>query len=132
VYFADNAASNRVPYLVNINSSYGMYLNFSPFYGKINTFNLIYYIHWSFGIGYAIYNTSNNYDAYLQETTDFFTDRDRRGPTAKTQIKWYLSRMFTVNVDFVGYWFKDREPVADSALKFRNYSDIIFSLGLTF
>jgi outer membrane beta-barrel protein len=130
VFNSVGGGTPRVPYIVRVNNAYGGLLTFSPFYGKINTFNLIYYINWSFGVGYTSFDTSNNYDAWVNNSsTDYFTDRKRSGFVAKTQVRWFLDDWLTVNLDYTGYWFKDREPTEQATEDYRNFSDFLFSIG---
>src|SRR5690606_17469085 len=70
---SDNSAYKNIqiinqsePFVRRFKNDKSIYLIWSPFYGKINTFNKIVYFDWSLGVGIGQATTENN----LKSVTD--------------------------------------------------------------
>lgn len=140
----DNNAYNAVqnprsgtpvlPFIVRNKSIYGLMAIYSPFYAKLNTYNLIYYIDWSFGLGAAKVSAEDNYTDFSEGETTLqrgYEAVDKTAITAKTQVTFHLSDLWTFNIDYYNYWFKTRQPNGGGE-KYIRFSDWLFSIGMTF
>ena len=78
-----------IPFIIKVESALGGLLVYSPFYGKLNTYNLIYYLDWSFGLGAATLDTQDNYASFVANSnTDLYVDKKRSAFIAKTQVRF--------------------------------------------
>jgi len=130
-----NGPSGQVlPFILRVENAYGFLLLYSPFYAKLNTYNLIYYIDWSFGLGASQLGTEDNYSDFAASRTEptlGYESANKTAITAKTQISFHLSQMFQLNIDFYNYWVKTRQPNGGDE-KYIRFHDWIFSLGMAF
>lgn len=139
-YNAISEDINDIPYVIKMDSAYGGLLVFSPFYGKINTFNTIFYLDWSFGAGIAKINFQDNYDSFIANLQrNSYSDKSETAFVAKTQFRFFLTEHVLFNFDFFNYFFQSTEPAKSTGNtydagkdKWTRAYDFIFSLGLTF
>ena len=123
-----------LPFIFRSKSTYGLMAIYSPFYAKLNTYNLIYYIDWSFGLGAAKLNAEDNFrdfDAGETSPNVGYEKVSKTAITAKTQITFHLSDLWALNIDFYNYWVKTRQPNGESE-DFIRFHDWIFSVGMKF
>lgn len=123
-----------LPFILRTKSIYGLMAIYSPFYAKLNTYNLIYYIDWSFGLGAAQVNGEDNYTDFAAARTSLQTGYEsvsKTAITAKTQVSFHLSDLWTFNIDFYNYWVKARQPNGGDE-KYIRFHDWLFSVGMTF
>lgn len=129
-----NAGTPVLPFILRNKSIYGLMAIYSPFYAKLNTYNLIYYIDWSFGLGAAQINAEDNYaDFSTGQTTpqQGYESVSKTAISAKTQVTFHLSDLWTFNIDFYNYWVKARQPDGGDE-KYIRFHDWLFSAGMTF
>lgn len=114
-------------------SSNSLFLIYSPFYGKINTFNKIYYFDVSFGLGTGRYVTESNLK------TAPFKDRDEYERETFTPIqlkagaKLHINKNFHIGVEFLSTNFNaNSDPKDQSKKSWKRNNDLIFSLGVSF
>lgn len=123
-----------LPFILRAKSIYGLMAIYAPFYAKLNTYNLIYYIDWSFGLGASQVNAEDNFkdfDAGLTAPQTGYEKVSKTAITAKTQIAFHLSDLWTINIDFYNYWLKARQPNGGSE-KYIRFHDWLFSVGMKF
>jgi outer membrane beta-barrel protein len=134
-YDAVQGGTTKVlPFILRINQAMGAMAIYSPFYAKLNTYNLIYYIDWSFGAGLSLLKSEDNYDDFSAGNTaptQGYKDVSKTALTAKTQLKFHLNENFTLNIDYVNYWAKTIQPNGGKE-KYIRFADLIFGLGMQF
>jgi len=92
-----------LPHVVRWDNMMGANLLYTPFYGKINTFNLIFYVDLSFGLG-ASWNTySHNTTAATSTLKDAYETDSTVSVNWKFQFKWHLTDNIKIKFDFVNY-----------------------------
>lgn len=128
--------NSSVPFVRRIDSFYGAMGIWSPFYGKINTFNKIFYFDWSIGLGAGKINTeSNALTAADPNRAATFTAESYTAAAIKTGLRFHATENIHINVEYLRTTYKAPGPtingVAGSS-KFRANSDLIFSLGFSF
>lgn len=124
-----------VPFIRKPNSSYGASLVWSPFYGKINTFNKIIYLDWSFGLGLGQIKTESNSETVSDDSrSDVFQDESYMAVKMKTGLRIHITEMWHVNIEYKRDNFRAPGPKVDgnTSEKWRNNSDTIVSIGLSF
>lgn len=121
------------PFVRRMNSSYGALAIWSPFYGKINTFNQIMYFDWSFGAGVARVNTQSNLKNVRNPTSDSkYENESYNGAVAKTNVKIHLKENIHIGLDYMNTYYKAPGPKNPNKDELRTNTDIILSVGFSF
>jgi outer membrane beta-barrel protein len=120
-------------------TSYGLYLIYSPFYAKINTFNKIFYFDFNFGAGLASISGENNRRSIaLGSTTTTFEKESYTGMALKWQIKFYITKTFNLSLEMSRTWFQAQKALElgddpnDSTREMKNVVEVIVAGGVTF
>jgi outer membrane beta-barrel protein len=121
------------PFIRRLNSSYGALVIWSPFYGKINTFNEIFYFDWSFGAGYAQVNAESNIDSVRQgDKKTSYKSEVYNGAALKTNLKFHLNERLHLGVEYMNTYYMAPGPKNPKSDKLRTNSDLIFSVGFSY
>jgi outer membrane beta-barrel protein len=121
------------PFIRRLRSSYGANLIWSPFYGKINTFNEIFYFDWSFGAGYTKINAESNIKTAAQRNVkNTFNSESYDGGVLKTKVKVHLTESMHVGLEYMNTYYMAPSPSNPSKDKLRTNTDIIISVGFSF
>lgn len=118
-----NSNGNLVPFVRRFNSHLGGMLLWSPFYGKVNTFNKIWYYDITAGIGAASVQSENNLLSWLNQAQfDQFDSESILGLAWSIKMRVYLTEWLLLTVDVFGISHmstgdgsrkKNREPLPD-------------------
>ncbi len=128
----NSGANNKIPFVRRINSYYGGLVTWSPFYGKINTFNRIFYFDWSFGLGVSSIDAESNRTAFQQNATvDAYEAESFTGALWKTQLRFYITENLNADLDLTGNLYKANSGISDSK-EIRNNMDASISIGVSF
>ena len=121
------------PFIRRLNSSLGANLIWSPFYGKINTFNEIVYFDWSFGAGYTKINAESNIKtAAFGAVSNKFGKENYNGAVLKTNFKVHLKENMHLGVEYMNTYYMAPGPQNPKSDRLRTNTDIIFSVGFSF
>jgi outer membrane beta-barrel protein len=121
------------PFIRRLNSSYGANLLWSPFYGKINTFNKIFYFDWSFGVGVVKINAESNIDSVRNPLLpSTFKKEDYNGAVAKTNMKFHLREDIHFGLEYMNTYYRAAGPKNPNNKRLRTNTDVIFSIGYSF
>jgi outer membrane beta-barrel protein len=128
--------NQQKPFIRRFNSSYGLTAIWSPFYGKINTFNRIFYFDWSFGAGVAQINAEDNLKSSLASiddpnTPDKFDKKSMTGAVLKTNMKFYINERIHVGLEFMNTYFKAPSPKSPKTDKLKTNTDAILFVGFS-
>lgn len=127
-----SGGNNKVPFVRRINNFYGIMAVWAPFYGKINTFNRIFYFDWSFGLGISQLDAESNRTAFrANATVDAYEPEDYTAGIWKTQLRFYVNKNLYLDVDLLGNVYRANSGISDSE-KFRNNMDSTLSIGWSF
>lgn len=140
---ADNENWNNVrningadPFVRRLNDTYGAMVIWSPFYGKINTFNRIFYFDWSFGAGVAKINAESNRKTVDDTNLESKYDKESyTGAVWKTNVKFHLKENIHVGVEWMQHHYSAPGPNRngkEGASKMRTNQDLIISVGFSF
>ena len=103
----------------------------SPFYGKINTFNKIFYFDWYFGLGLGKLVTESNHESFKTKGgSSIFLSEKQTTILGKTGVKFYLNNRFDFRVEFFQKAFFAPTGLSPSSLRLK--SDLNLSFGVTF
>jgi outer membrane beta-barrel protein len=121
------------PFIRRLNSSYGAMIIWSPFYGKINTFNQILYFDWSFGAGVAQINAESNLKNVRNPTQDSRFEKEKySGAVLKTGMKFHMRENIHVGVEYMNTYYKAPGPKNPKADSLRTNTDIMLSVGFSY
>lgn len=97
-----------VPFSRSITGYTAASMVWAPFYGKFNTFNLIYYLDWFLSLGLASAQTEDNRCSFSNVCAignDSLTTESVMAITWSTGFYWYLSKMWSVRFEFMGFHY---------------------------
>jgi outer membrane beta-barrel protein len=121
------------PFIRRLNSSYGALAIWSPFYGKINTFNRIFYFDWSFGAGLAKIDAESNLKSVVNEDVKTtFKKESYTGAILKTNFKFHLTENVHLGVEYMNTYYQAPGPRNPKSDKLRTNTDVILSVGFSF
>ncbi|OFZ17318.1 MAG: hypothetical protein A2X86_02370 [Bdellovibrionales bacterium GWA2_49_15] len=121
-----------VPFMRKIEQSYGGAVIWAPFYGKINTFNKIFYFDWYFGIGALAVKANSNAESAANPNSDAFKDEEFVGAMAKTGVKFHASRNWHLALELQNTYFKAHGPIPGTPKKLNTNTDIFLGIGFSF
>lgn len=125
--------SGVVPFVRRPSSTYGALVIWSPFYGKINTFNQIYYFDWSFGAGIAKVNTESNIKSVrIDNAPNKYEKETYSGAVLKTKVKFHLTEQVHLGVEYMNTYYNAPGPRDPKSDKLRTNTDVIFSVGFSY
>jgi len=121
------------PFIRKFSSSYGANIIWSPFYGKINTFNKIIYFDWSVGAGLAQVNTKSNLKNVRNPSQESKYENEKNmGAVLKTGVKFHLNKNVHVGLEYMNTYYKSPGPKNPSKDKLNTNTDVILSIGFSF
>jgi outer membrane beta-barrel protein len=127
--------NGSIPFIRKTKSNYGAIARWSPFYGKINTFNKIFYFDWSFGLGLGKLNTeSNAASVATPASANIYQNESYTSVIAKTELTLHATKNIHINLGLIMNNYKAPGPVINgqSKDKIRNNLDSILSVGFSF
>ncbi|MGK0367178.1 MAG: outer membrane beta-barrel protein [Thermoproteota archaeon] len=127
------SVNNTEPFIRRHNSITSVSFIYSPFYGKINTFNQIYYFDVDFGIGLSLIDSESNLN-YIDQSS-VFDEYDKESYTAlklKMNLKLYLNKDYHLygQVNTSSYMAIDPQDLNTKELQI-DY-DLNFGIGFNF
>lgn len=130
-YASIKKVNASVPFVRKLTSTYGLLAIWSPFYGKINTFNKIYYFDWSFGLGLGQTAFDTNQDSTSNPNEDTYKNVSKLAIISKTNLKFHMTKHFHLGLEYMNTSFTDTSPSSSKATRQYN-SDVMISIGLSF
>jgi outer membrane beta-barrel protein len=125
--------NEAVPFVRRLDSTYGAALIYSPFYGKINTFNKIYYFDWSFGAGYTKINANSNIKSVrIDNAPNKYEKETYNGGVLKTKVKFHITENVHLGLEYMNTYYMAPGPKDPKSDKLRTNTDLIFSVGFSF
>ena len=125
--------NEAVPFIRRPKRTYGAAVIWSPFYGKINTFNQIFYFDWSFGAGLAQVETQSNIKSVrIENARNSYKTEVYSGAILKTNFKFHINEKLHLGVEYMNTYYMAPGPKNPKSDKFRTNTDLIFSIGFSF
>ena len=132
-YESVKAVNDAEPFIRKANSLTALFAVWSPFYGKINTFNKIYYFDISFGIGYGQLNGESNLDSVrIASSANYFKGESFNPVLLKSNIKFHINQNFHIGVEFLNTNFQAGSPKTPSRKEWKQFNDLVLSVGVSF
>lgn len=124
------------PFVRRVNDAYGANIIWSPFYGKINTFNKIFYFDWSFGAGIASIQTESNRESVADAgKAGQYKDDDYVGLNLKTGLKFHATKNFHIGIELSNLSYKAEGPTKNGyhdKKKIRHWTDALITVGFSY
>lgn len=124
-----------VPFIRKTNSNYGALVKWSPFYGKINTFNKIFYFDWSFGLGAGVLKTESNKDTVSNsKKANIYSSESYGSVIGKTELTFHASKNVHLSLGLILNNYSAPGPSINNKAesKLRNNMDAMFTLGFSY
>ena len=121
-----------VPFMRKIEQSYGGAIIWAPFYGKINTFNKIFYFDWYFGLGALGIKANINADSAANPNSNAFSDEEFVGALAKSGIKFHVNRNWHLGIELQNTYYKAKGPIPGRPKKLNTNTDVLLGIGFSF
>ncbi len=125
--------NNAEPFIRRPNSTYGALITWAPFYGKINTFNQIFYFDWAFAAGLAKVNVESNINNVRNPTQDSkFEKENYTGAVLKSNLKFHLKENIHLGIEYMNTYYRAPGPKNPKSDSLRTNTDIILSIGFSY
>ena len=124
--------NSQVPFIRRFNNTYGLVAIWSPFYGKINTFNNIYYFDWSFGLGGASIDAESNLKTAILNASSVSYDKESySGLIVKSDLKFHIQENLHLGLGYMNTYYRAPSPKNPKSDQLRTNTDIILSIGFS-
>lgn len=137
---SDNSAFDSIkvvnsadPFIRRFIDHTSLFAIWSPFYGKINTFNKIYYFDWSFGAGFGYVNAESNIKRVVDPGRNSTYERENYTTiNLKTNVKFHINKRLHLGLEFFNANYMGDSPKNPGENKLKQNNDIFFSIGVSF
>lgn len=120
------------PLIRRIDAAKLIHINWIPFYGKINTFNKIFFFDFGIGLGAGQFDTAGNYQTFKDKNISItFVEESDTGFNLRGFFKFFLGESLTLGFEYnlTGVQTIVSETEEKDILY---YNDIIASIGYMF
>lgn len=120
------------PLIRRIDAAKIVHINWIPFYGKINTFNKIFFFDFGVGLGFGQFDTAGNYKTFLEKNKSITLEEDvDTGVNLRTFFKFFLGDGLTFGFE---YNLSAVQTILqqDGDKETFYYNDIVGSIGYMF
>lgn len=128
--------NGSIPFIRKNQSNYGVLAKWSPFYGKINTFNKIFYFDWSFGLGVGQINTTSNATSVANPASaNSYKDEKYTSVIGKTGLSFHANKNIHIGMDLIMNNYSAPGPTINGRApsnKMRTNTDAVFTIGFSF
>lgn len=128
--------NGSIPFIRKTKSNYGVIAKWSPFYGKINTFNKIFYFDWSFGLGLGKLNTESNAATVGNPAmANNYSSESYTTLLGKTELTLHATKNIHFGLGIIMNSYKAPGPTINNLPgkeKVRNNLDTMLSVGFSF
>jgi len=125
--------STLFPFVRRLKTAVGAMAIWSPFYGKINTFNRIYYFDWSFGLGLANLGAESNLRTVVDPSLSNAYDSESFTALAyKTSFKFHVTRQVNFSIELRNFSYQAAGPRDVNSKELRDNWDFMVGVGYKF
>jgi outer membrane beta-barrel protein len=125
---------SAVPYYRKIDQTLSLYLMWVPFYGKFNTFNLVYYLDWFVGLGFSSVTDLNNKNRFQVSDDTTLTSETHSAISWQTGFMFYLNTYLSLRLEMLGTHYeadKERKSSANGVFQSKQWFHVYdLNLGL--
>lgn len=121
------------PFIRRALSQKSVFAVWSPFYGKINTFNKIFYFDWYFGLGTGVFEYESNLKTVTNPALKSrFVQESTTPLQLKTGVRFYLNKKVHIGLEFLNTNYEAASPKRPDLKKWNQQNDLIINLGVSF
>lgn len=128
--------NGSIPFIRKTNSNYGLIAKWSPFYGKVNTFNKIFYFDWNLGLGIGKLNTESNAKTVaIPSQANVYSKESYTSLIAKTGLSIHATKNINLGLDLIMNNYKAPGPTVNGVTpsdKLRQNYDAVLTIGVSF
>lgn len=128
--------NGSIPFIRKLNRTMGASAIWSPFYGKINTFNKIIYFDWSFGAGLQNIEAESNKDTVASSSTaDSFNNESYVGASIKSIFKVHATKNINIGIGFNRLMYQAPGPTVKGIPgqdSWRSQTEFMIGIGISF
>lgn len=128
--------NGSIPFIRKTKSNYGLIAKWSPFYGKINTFNKIFYFDWSFGLGLGKLQTESNAATVATPSlANNYSSESYTSVIGKTELTLHATKNIHFGLGLIMNNYKAPGPTISTqpiSEKMRNNLDAVLTIGYSF
>ena len=126
-----SANGRTVPNIRRFTRITGANILYSPFYGKLNTFNKILYMEFILGAGVNSISAENNITAFESFNPSIAYDSESIGGFQwKAQLRLNITKKWLLNIEYYTYYFSAANRSNESE-SLQSASDLLISTGFT-
>lgn len=127
------AVNDAEPFVRRLKSNSGAVIIWSPFYGKINTFNQIFYFDWSFGVGASNIQAESNLKTVTKKNvrSKYFSE-NYTGGILKTNLKFHLTENVHISIEYMNTYYRAPSAKNPNTDRLRTNTDVITSIGFSY
>ena len=122
------------PFVRQINKYYGVALVYSPFYAKVSAWSSTYYFDLNLAFGLEKIIGASNIDDFMTippDPSNRFNPESYFGPLIRAELRFYVTRRFTISPTFSQSWFTAELPTTPARPTGTvSYSEITLSFGV--
>lgn len=120
------------PIIRKIDSAQLIHFNWIPFYGKINTFNRIFFFDWGLGLGVGSFETQGNYKTFSQSNIPLTYEKSTdSGFNIRSYFKFFTKAHMTFGFEYnLSGVNTIKDPDGKEELLW--YTDILATVGYLF
>lgn len=105
----------------------------SPFYGKINTFNKIYYFDWSFAAGVGQIKAENNARTVRNPNQlSTFDEEKITSAIVKTELKFHINKQIHLQMEYMENHYRAPGATLPAKDKWRKQGEFVIGVGYSF
>ncbi|MCP4911998.1 MAG: outer membrane beta-barrel domain-containing protein [Oligoflexia bacterium] len=131
-----NRINGSVPFVRRPKTHTSINAVWSPFYGKINTFNKILYFDWSFALGVGQLEFESNKDTVSNPSeADNYTTEKTTSIVTKTNFKIHATKNIHIGVEYGRNSYRATGPTINNVpgtTSWKAQSEVVFSVGFSF
>ncbi len=128
--------NGSIPFIRKANYNMGLLISWSPFYGKINTFNKIFYFDWSIGLGIGKIETESNAQTVANPTTaDIYKKEKYTTYLGKSEVTFHANKNINIGIGVILNNYNAPGPTVsnkEGANKMRSNLDTLLTVGYSF
>jgi len=126
------SVAGLAPFVRRPVESISVFAIYSPFYGKINTFNKIFYFDWSFGAALGTYKMESNLETSELTDQNRYDEENYNTLQLKTTFKVHMNRNIHLGIQFLNTNFMSNSPSTPNSTSWDYNNDLVIGLGVSF
>ena len=125
--------NGKEPFIRRPLSMTSVFVNWAPFYGKINTFNKIFYFDFIMGLGTGIYQTESNLkDVINSEVRSRYQKESYTPLHLRAEFKFHANKRINIGAEVMSTFINAESPKSSPNKKLKQFNEFSIKLGVSF